>query len=66
MFVYDASDVADDQRVKAATETLEELEWCLEQLENIQTHRSVGHMASYKVGYVVVSDLDANFKTCYL
>nr|CAH8865010.1 unnamed protein product [Trichobilharzia regenti]CAH8865012.1 unnamed protein product [Trichobilharzia regenti] len=31
-----------------ATETLEELEWCLERLENIQTHRSVSDMASSK------------------
>ncbi|CAH8631668.1 unnamed protein product [Schistosoma haematobium] len=31
-----------------ASETLEELEWCLERLENIQTHRSVSDMASSK------------------
>jgi len=31
------------------TETLEELEWCLEQLETMQTHRSVGEMATSKV-----------------
>jgi len=30
-------------------ETLEELEWCLEQLETMQTHRSVGEMATSKV-----------------
>ncbi|VEL32058.1 unnamed protein product [Protopolystoma xenopodis] len=28
---------------------MEELEWCLERLENIQTHRSVSDMASSKV-----------------
>ncbi|GFR61573.1 cAMP-specific 3',5'-cyclic phosphodiesterase 4C [Elysia marginata] len=29
-------------------ETLEELDWCMEQLETIQTHRSVSDMASSK------------------
>ena len=32
-----------------AGETLEELDWCLDQLETIQTHRSVSDMASSKV-----------------
>ena len=32
-----------------AQETLEELDWCLEQLEAIQIHRSVSEMASSKV-----------------
>uniref|UniRef100_A0AAQ4Q790 Phosphodiesterase n=1 Tax=Gasterosteus aculeatus aculeatus TaxID=481459 RepID=A0AAQ4Q790_GASAC len=31
-----------------ALETLEELDWCLDQLETIQTHRSVSEMASNK------------------
>ncbi|XP_051988559.1 cAMP-specific 3',5'-cyclic phosphodiesterase 4C-like isoform X1 [Xyrauchen texanus] len=31
-----------------AHETLEELDWCLDQLETIQTHRSVSEMASNK------------------
>jgi len=35
---------------RLVTETLEELEWCLEQLETMQTHRSVGEMATSKVG----------------
>ena len=34
---------------RLVTETLEELEWCLEQLETMQTHRSVGEMATSKV-----------------
>ncbi|MPC71970.1 cAMP-specific 3',5'-cyclic phosphodiesterase 4B [Portunus trituberculatus] len=34
---------------KVALETLEELDWCLDQLETIQTHRSVSDMASSKV-----------------
>ena len=29
-------------------ETLEELDWCLDQLETIQSHRSVGDMATSK------------------
>jgi hypothetical protein len=40
---------ADENYVRRATETLEELEWCLDQLETIQTHRSVSDMASSKV-----------------
>ncbi|EQB77667.1 cAMP-specific 3,5-cyclic phosphodiesterase 4A isoform 2 [Camelus ferus] len=31
-----------------AKETLEELDWCLEQLETMQTYRSVSEMASHK------------------
>lgn len=39
----------DDQYVRMAMDTMEELEWCLDQLETIQTHRSVSDMASLKV-----------------
>ena len=39
----------DENYVKRAGETLEELDWCLDQLETIQTHRSVSDMASSKV-----------------
>ena len=35
---------------KLAASTLGELDWCLEQLETIQTHRSVSDMATSKVG----------------
>ncbi|XP_071743051.1 3',5'-cyclic-AMP phosphodiesterase 4C isoform X2 [Lepeophtheirus salmonis] len=38
----------DDGMVKMSIETLEELDWCLDQLETIQTHRSVSDMASSK------------------
>ncbi|XP_052776417.1 cAMP-specific 3',5'-cyclic phosphodiesterase 4C-like isoform X5 [Mya arenaria] len=38
----------DDTYQKMAIETLEELDWCLDQLETIQTHRSVSDMASSK------------------
>nr|XP_050853545.1 cAMP-specific 3',5'-cyclic phosphodiesterase isoform X3 [Vespula vulgaris] len=34
--------------IKLAVETMEELDWCLDQLETIQTHRSVSDMASLK------------------
>ena len=39
-----------DEWIDRAIETLEELDWCLDQLETIQTHRSVSDMASTKVG----------------
>lgn len=35
---------------KLAVETLEELDWCLDQLETLQTRHSVSEMASNKVG----------------
>lgn len=38
----------DETYTKVALETLEELDWCLDQLETIQTHRSVSDMASSK------------------
>ncbi|MGH0188781.1 UNVERIFIED_CONTAM: hypothetical protein FKN15_031366 [Acipenser sinensis] len=36
---------------KLATETLEELDWCLDQLDTLQTRHSVSEMASNKVSY---------------
>ena len=30
-------------------ETLEELDWCLDMLESMQTHRSVADLAKFKV-----------------
>ena len=39
----------DETYSRLAVETLEELDWCLDQLETIQTHRSVSDMASSKV-----------------
>lgn len=41
--------VSDEAYMKMAIETVEELDWCLDQLETIQTHRSVSDMASLKV-----------------
>ena len=40
---------AEEQRRLVALETLEEMEWCLDQLESLETHRSVGSLASNKV-----------------
>ncbi|XP_036378169.1 cAMP-specific 3',5'-cyclic phosphodiesterase 4B isoform X1 [Megalops cyprinoides] len=38
----------EDSYQKLAMETIEELDWCLDQLETIQTYRSVSDMASNK------------------
>lgn len=38
----------DEGYTKLALETMEELDWCLDQLETIQTHRSVSDMATLK------------------
>lgn len=45
---------ADEKYSQMALDTLEELDWCLDQLETIQTHRSVSDMASSKVTIVWV------------
>ena len=42
--------LTDEAYQKLAMETMEELDWCLDQLETIQTYRSVSDMASNKVG----------------
>ncbi|XP_071583936.1 3',5'-cyclic-AMP phosphodiesterase 4C isoform X3 [Heliangelus exortis] len=43
-----ASLAAEDAHQKLSRETLEELDWCLEQLETLQTRHSVSEMASNK------------------
>ncbi|XP_025066050.1 cAMP-specific 3',5'-cyclic phosphodiesterase 4C isoform X2 [Alligator sinensis] len=40
--------LSEDAYQKLAVETLEELDWCLDQLETLQTRHSVGEMASNK------------------
>lgn len=40
--------------IKLAGDTIDELEWCLDQLETVQTHRSVSDMASLKVCLTVL------------
>ncbi|CAF4605784.1 unnamed protein product [Rotaria socialis] len=39
---------SDDSSLSQAISTLEELDWCLEQLETMQTHKSVSDLASLK------------------
>ena len=41
---------SEDYNATLSRETLEEMDWCLDQLETMQTHRSVSNMASTKVG----------------
>ena len=38
-----------EEFITKAANTLEELDWCLKQLDTVQTHRSVSEMASNKV-----------------
>jgi len=40
---------SEEELDRLASSTLAELDWCLEQLETIQTHRSVSDMATSKV-----------------
>ena len=49
IIIFFISVAVDDNQIKLSIETLEELDWCLEQLETMQTHRSVSDMASSKV-----------------
>ena len=42
-------DLLEEPYQKLAMETLEELDWCLDQLETLQTRHSVSEMASNKV-----------------
>uniref|UniRef100_A0A1B0C6T9 3',5'-cyclic-AMP phosphodiesterase n=1 Tax=Glossina palpalis gambiensis TaxID=67801 RepID=A0A1B0C6T9_9MUSC len=50
----------DEAYTRLATDTIEELDWCLDQLETIQTHRSVSDMASLKASKEIL------FKIKYL
>lgn len=43
--------------MRLAMDTIDELEWCLEQLETVQTHRSVSDMASLKVTLTTIRKL---------
>uniref|UniRef100_A0A8C6YS09 3',5'-cyclic-AMP phosphodiesterase n=1 Tax=Nothoprocta perdicaria TaxID=30464 RepID=A0A8C6YS09_NOTPE len=49
--------LAEEPYQKLAMETLEELDWCLDQLETIQTYRSVSEMASNKVSAAAAGPL---------
>lgn len=45
----------DDGYIRLAMDTVDELDWCLDQLETVQTHRSVSDMASLKVSCLFVT-----------
>ncbi|XP_054709802.1 cAMP-specific 3',5'-cyclic phosphodiesterase, isoforms N/G-like [Uloborus diversus] len=51
--------LSDEDYTKLAGETLVELDWCLDQLENIHTHRSVGDMASSKFKRMLNKELSS-------
>uniref|UniRef100_A0A1A8NW49 Phosphodiesterase n=1 Tax=Nothobranchius pienaari TaxID=704102 RepID=A0A1A8NW49_9TELE len=49
--------LSDESYQKLAMETMEELDWCLDQLETIQTYRSVSEMASNKFKRILNREL---------
>ncbi|XP_071799196.1 3',5'-cyclic-AMP phosphodiesterase 4C-like isoform X2 [Asterias amurensis] len=53
----------DESYGKMAFETLEELDWCLEQLESMQTHRSVSDLATSKFRRMLGRELSAFSET---
>ncbi|XP_022246639.1 cAMP-specific 3',5'-cyclic phosphodiesterase, isoforms N/G-like [Limulus polyphemus] len=53
--------LTDGQHIQLAVETLDELDWCLDQLETIQSHRSVGDMASSKFKRMLNKELSSHF-----
>ncbi|XP_038049560.1 cAMP-specific 3',5'-cyclic phosphodiesterase 4C-like isoform X2 [Patiria miniata] len=53
----------DDNYAKLALETMEELDWCLEQLESMQTHRSVSDLATSKFRRMLGRELSAFSET---
>ena len=55
---------SDETFLRMSLETLEELDWCLDQLETIQTHRSVSDMASSKVSISGLQSVDIALVTC--
>ncbi|EPY84407.1 hypothetical protein CB1_000477019 [Camelus ferus] len=52
---------------KLASETLEELDWCLDQLETLQTRHSVSEMASNKgtseLRFMIIAFVSVNLGT---
>ena len=55
---------SDETFLRMSLETLEELDWCLDQLETIQTHRSVSDMASSKVSISGLQSVEIALVTC--
>ncbi|XP_022087243.1 cAMP-specific 3',5'-cyclic phosphodiesterase 4C-like isoform X3 [Acanthaster planci] len=53
----------DENYGKLALETMEELDWCLEQLESMQTHRSVSDLATSKFRRMLGRELSAFSET---
>ncbi|XP_076353073.1 3',5'-cyclic-AMP phosphodiesterase-like isoform X2 [Tachypleus tridentatus] len=53
--------ILDGQYLHMAVDTLDELDWCLDQLETIQSHRSVGDMASSKFKRMLNKELSSHF-----
>jgi len=53
--------IVGDMSTRLAIQTLEEMEWCLDQLEKMQTHRSVADMATSKVTETRLPKLDCTF-----
>ncbi|XP_022245748.1 cAMP-specific 3',5'-cyclic phosphodiesterase, isoforms N/G-like [Limulus polyphemus] len=53
--------LSDEQQMQLATDTLDEIDWCLDQLETIQSHRSVGDMASSKFKRMLNKELSSHF-----
>ncbi|XP_067937272.1 3',5'-cyclic-AMP phosphodiesterase 4C-like isoform X3 [Watersipora subatra] len=51
--------MAEDENQQIARTTLEELDWCLDQLETMHTHRSVGDLASTKFRKMLGKELSA-------
>uniref|UniRef100_H2Y9V7 Phosphodiesterase n=1 Tax=Ciona savignyi TaxID=51511 RepID=H2Y9V7_CIOSA len=47
-----------EEFIQRATNTIEELDWCLEQLDAVQTHRSVSEMASNKFKRMLNKELN--------
>lgn len=55
---------AEEAYQKLASETLEELDWCLDQLETLQTRHSVSEMASNKVKAPVLVRVSVTLLDC--
>ncbi|XP_063067147.1 3',5'-cyclic-AMP phosphodiesterase 4D-like [Engraulis encrasicolus] len=51
------SSLTDEAYTRMASETLEELDWCLDQLETLQTRNSVSEMASNKFKRLLTREL---------
>ncbi|XP_026471771.1 cAMP-specific 3',5'-cyclic phosphodiesterase-like [Ctenocephalides felis] len=51
----------DESYIRLAADTAEELDWCLDQLETIQTHRSVSDMASLKIKVAILGLLSNGY-----